>query len=173
MLEILLKRDTISIGETMKYTGLIQKLNKQGGEKSKKRSMEKRTSTPITKRRRSVPPAYESDEEITHHDVKSVHDGYRSDQDRHHKQRNDDKVVEDEIYDDDCSDYQIDGDERDEGHDSEKEDLGDQTNISIQQTPHYQKPMSQNRKNVNSPTENMTNAIEDGNDTDSDSFDPV
>ena len=43
MLEILLKRDTISMGESMKYTGLIQKLNKQGGEKSKKRSMEKRT----------------------------------------------------------------------------------------------------------------------------------
>ena len=173
MLEILLKRDTILMGESMKYTGLIQKLNKQGGEKSKKRSMEKRTSTPITKRRRSVTPAYESDEEVTHHDAKSVQDGYRSDQDRHHKQRNDDKVVEDEIYDDDCSDYEIDGDERDEGHNSEKEDIGDRTNISIPQTPHYQKPMSQNRKNLNSPAENITNAIEDGNDTDSDSFDPV
>ena len=31
MLEILLKRDTILMGESMKYTGLIQKLNKQGG----------------------------------------------------------------------------------------------------------------------------------------------
>ena len=139
ILEILLKRDTISMGESMKYTGLIQKLNKQGGEKSKKRHMEKRTSTLITKRRRSVTPAYESDKEVTHHDAKSVQDGYRSDQDRHHKQRNDDKVVEDEIYDDDCSDYEIDGDERDEGHDSEKQDLGNQTNILILQTPHYQK----------------------------------
>ena len=33
--------------------------------------------------------------------------------------------------------------------------------------------MSQNRKNVNSPTENITNATEDDNDTDSDSFDSV
>ena len=157
----------------MKYTGVIQKLVKQGEVKSKKRAMGKRTSTPITKRQRSVTSAYESDEEVNHQNNKSVQDGYRSDQDRHHKQRDDDKVVEDENYDEDCSEYEIDGDEGDEGHDSEKEDLGNQTNISIPQTPHYQKLVSQNRKNVKSPVEKITNVTEVDEDTDSDSFDPV
>ena len=173
MLEILLKRDTILMGESMKYTGLIQKLNKQGGEKSKKRPVEKRTSTPLTKRRRSVTPSYESDEEISHDSARSSQSGYGSDQEGHHKQRNDDKQVEEENYDEDGSEYDIDGDECDGGHDSEKEDPDDQPNISIPQTPHYPKPTSQNRKNVNLSTENTTIAIGDDNDTDSDSFDHV
>ena len=135
LLGVLLKRDAISMGESMKYTVVIQKLLKQGGVKSKKRAMEKRTSTPITKRQRSVTSAYESDEEVNHQNNKSIQDGYRSDQDRHHKQSDDDKVVENENFDEDCSENDIDGDEGDEGHDSEKEDLGNQTNISIPQTP--------------------------------------
>ena len=124
MLEILLKRDTILMGESMKYTGLIQKLNKQGGEKSKKRPVEKRTSTPLIKRRRSVTPSYESDEEISHRSARSSQSGYGSDQEGHHKQRNDDKEVEEENYDEDGSEYDIDGDECDE-------DPDDQTNICV------------------------------------------
>jgi hypothetical protein len=135
--------------------------------------MEKRTSTPITKRQRSVTSVYESDEEINHRNNKSIQDGYRSDEDRHHKQRDDDKVGEDENYDEDCSEYEVDGDDGDDGNDSEKEDLGNQTNISIPQTPHYQKLVSQNRKNVKSPVEKITNVTEVDEDTDSDSFDPV
>ena len=157
----------------MKYTGVIQKLVKQGAVKSKKRAMEKRTSTPITKRQRSVTSVYESDEEINHQNNKSIQDGYRSDEDRHHKQRDDDKVGEDEHYDEDCSEYEVEGDDGDDGNDSEKEDLGNQTNISIPQTPHYQKLVSQNRKNVKSPVGEKTNVREVDEDTDRNSFDPV
>ena len=89
---------------------------------------------------------YESDEEINHRNNKSIQDGHRSDEDRHHKQRDDDKVGEDKNYDEDCSEYEVDRDDGDDGNDSEKEDLCNQTNISIPQTPHYQKLVSQNVK---------------------------
>ena len=82
-------------------------------------------------------------------------------------------MVEDENYDEDCSEYEIDRDEGEEGHYSVKDGLGNQTNISIPQTPHYQKLVSQNWKNVKSPVEKITNVTEVDEDTDSDSFDPV
>ena len=95
--------------------------------------------------------AYESDEEINHQNNKSIQDGYGSDEDTHHKQRDVDKVGEEENYDEDCSEYEFERGVGDDGNDSEKEDPANQTNISIPQTPVYQKLASQNRKIVKSP----------------------
>ena len=173
LLEVLLKRDGISMRESMKFTGVTQKLIKQGEAKTKKRTMEKRTSTPVTKRHRSMTSAYESDEEINHQNNKSIQDGYGSDEDTHHKQRDVDKVGEEENYDEDCSEYEFERGVDDDGNDSEKEDPANQTNILIPQTPVYQKLASQNRKIVKSPVEKKTNVTQVEEDTDSDSFDPV
>ena len=61
LLEYMMKTDQITLSESMKYTGLLQKLGSQGTPKNKKRPVERRSSTPIKKCQRSLTPVYDQE----------------------------------------------------------------------------------------------------------------
>ena len=61
LLEYMMKTGQITLGESMKYTGLLQKLGSQGTPKNKKRPVERRSSTPIKKRQKSLTPVYDQE----------------------------------------------------------------------------------------------------------------
>jgi hypothetical protein len=160
LLEYMVKTDQVTLSDSMKYTGLLQKLGSQGTPKNKKRPVERRSSTPIKKRQRSLTPVYdqEYDDELQETN-KSF--GFET-------EKSPAKAMS-EGYNDDNSEYEFDNDGHDEMNDQEKDDTGI---ISLPPTPTYQKKTRQVVK-VDKPVSEKKVPTISTEDSDSDSFDPV
>jgi hypothetical protein len=153
LLECMVKTNQVKISDSMKYSGLLQRLRTLATPKIKKRSVEQGFVTPIKKRQKNLLPVYDQEcDDMSQETNKSVC-----------------SEVEKSPAKDDNSEYEFDTDGNEDANDQENEDPDI---ISLPPTPTYRKKTSRVTKVVKPVPEKKVPTITTE-DSDSDSFDPV
>ena len=160
LLECLVKTNQVTLSDSMKYSGLLQRLRTLGTPKNKKRSVERGFITPIKKRQKNLVPDYDQEyDDVSQETNKSFGSEV---------EKSPAKVMS-KNYNDDNSEYEFDTDGHDDVNDQENDDADI---ISLPPTPTYRKKPSRVTK-VDKPVPEKKIPTISTEDSDSDSFDPV
>ena len=153
LLDYLVKTNQVTLNDSMKYSGLLQRLRTLGTPKIKKRSVEQGFVTPTKKRQKNLVPVYDREcDDVSQETNKSFC-----------------SEVEKSPAKDDNSEYEFDTDGNEDVNDQENDDA---EIISLPPTPTYRKKPSQVMK-VDKPVSEKKVPTISTEDSDSDSFDPV